>query len=100
MPGFAGFLVFLTILAVADGGVRRWGSPAARRKPRRGGRVTVLFVGVCTTCIGLEFLGAQVWPRSHVLSVAVLLLQYPGATAVALGLDRAMPQPGHDDPFG
>lgn len=90
--GLLGFLLFVAILAVTDWSLKRWGSVAIRRRPRPGGRVTVVFLGVCLVCGVLELLAAKLWSVSPAGSVAVLVVQFPAAVAVALGLDRLVPE--------
>lgn len=89
--GLFGFVLFLAILAVADWSLRRWGSAAIRRRPRPGGRVTLLFLGLVVVCAGLELAAAKLWPLAPAASVVVLVVQLPAAIAVVLGLDRIMP---------
>jgi hypothetical protein len=52
--GAIAFVFFLATLAVVDWSLRRWGSLAINQKPRPGGRVTVLFLGICASCAPLE----------------------------------------------
>ena len=84
-PGYTsllGFLISLAVLAAADWTLRRWGSPAIRRKPRPGGRVTLLFLGVVVVCALLELAAAKLWPVAPAASVAVVLVQFPAAVAM------------------
>jgi len=85
-----GVLFFVAILAAADRSLGRWGSAAIRRKPRPGGRITILFGGVFVICVLMEVLAAKLWSSAPLASVVVLVLQFPGAIGVALGLDRAV----------
>jgi hypothetical protein len=91
IPMVIAFLLLLPALASADWGLRRWGSPAIRRRPRPGGRVTILFLGVCVACALLEFLAFRMWAASAPLAIVILLLQFPAAVGAVLGLDRVMP---------
>jgi len=86
-----GFLLFLGILATADWSLKRWGSAAIRRHPRPGGRITIVFLGLCVVCAALEFLATKLWPVSPIASVVAVMLQFPAAIAVVLGLDRVVP---------
>lgn len=88
-----GFLFFLLTLGAADWGLSRWGTTAIRRRPRPGGRVTVLFLGVVAACAVLEGAAVALWSAVPVVSVFLLLAQVPSAAAVAVGLDRAMRTP-------
>jgi hypothetical protein len=86
-----GFLLFLAVLAGADWSLRRWGSRSIRQKPRPGGRVTVLFLGLFGLCALLEVSAALLWPIAPVAAVVVVLLQFPAAMGVVLGLDHVLP---------
>jgi hypothetical protein len=90
MEGIA-FVLFLVVLAVVDRSLARWGSVAIRSKPRPGGRVTILFLGVCAACGLLELLALRLSASAVAVAVVVALLQLPFGVIVALGLDRVLP---------
>ncbi len=85
------FVGFLAVLAVADRCLSRWGSEAIRQRPRPGGRVTLLFAGICLVCALLELAAFWLWTVSSALAVVVALLQFPAAGVVVIALDRALP---------
>jgi hypothetical protein len=89
-----GFVLFLAVLAIVDWSLRRWGSLAVNRRPRPGGRVTALFLSVCTSCALVELLAARLWTWAPTVAVVVALLQVPVAVVVALALDRTLPSAG------
>jgi hypothetical protein len=89
--GALGLVLFLTVLGGADWSLRRWGSAAIRRRPRPGGRITVVFLALCAVCGWLELAAHQLWSAAPAAGIALLVLQYPAAVAVALGVDRAVP---------
>lgn len=89
--GGIGFVLFLVVLAVVDRSLARWGSVAIRSKPRPGGRVTVVFLGVCVACGLLEVLALRLWASALVLAIVVAVLQLPLGVVVALWLDRVLP---------
>ncbi len=94
--GGIAFVIFLVVLAVVDRSLARWGSVAIRSKPRPGGRVTILFLGVCMACGLLELLALRLWASAVVVAVVIALLELPVGVVVALGLDRVLPiaEPG------
>jgi hypothetical protein len=89
--GVGGLLFFLATLAAADWSLKRWGSAAIRRKPRPGGRVTILFLGLVAVCVLLQLAAQRLWSSAPAASIVVLVLQFPAAIAVVLGLDRIVP---------
>ncbi len=89
--GLVGLLLFLSILAVADWSLRRWGSAAMRGKPRSGGRITILFLGLCLVCGLLELVASRLWPYSPALAVLIVVAQFPVSVGVVVGLDHVLP---------
>jgi hypothetical protein len=73
-----------------DWSLTRWGSEAIRQKPRPGGRVTIVFLGLVVACALLELAAGKLWSSAPATSVAVLALQFPAAIGLALGLDRVV----------
>ncbi len=86
-----GFLLFIGVLAFADWNLGRWGSPAIRRRPRPGGRLTVVFLSVCVACGLMEALASHLFASAAGLALFILALQFPVAAGVALGADRMLP---------
>jgi hypothetical protein len=88
-----GLLSFLVVLAVVDAALRRWGSEAIRRRPRPGGRVTLLFLALLLPCVPLELATQRLWSSAPVAALVLLVLQVPASVAVVLALDRSIPEP-------
>jgi hypothetical protein len=88
--GVLGFVLFLSVLGAADWSLRKWGSVAIRRRPRPAGRITVVFLPLCVVCGLLELGADQLWSAAPAAGIALLVLQYPAAVGVALGVDRAV----------
>jgi hypothetical protein len=50
-----------------------------------------VFLGLVIVCALLELAAGKLWSSAPAASVVVLALQFPAAIAVALGLDRIVP---------
>ena len=88
-----GVVFFFGVLYAVDVALARWGSPAIRRRPRPGLRVTVLFVTVVAIYTALGLLAQWTAARSVPVAWILLALAFPACAASAIAVDLLLPQP-------